>query len=140
MIALALTAALFLFFGLIGHAVLRIVHPWRPTLENLLLSPVIGVATSVLLVFVFNRAGLPVHVFGLFLAIALLAVGGAMAWRYRLKPNVPLCLSFGGLLGVALLLTGRPMLDFDLGWLSYVNDDMTNYVLGAQRFLEHGFV
>src|SRR5438270_13655408 len=109
MIALALTSTLFLFWGLIGHAVLCLLYPWRPKLETLLLSPVVGVATAVLLVFVLNRAGLAVRTFGLYLAVALLAVGLVFAWRQRQWPNVPLLISFGGLLGVAMLLTGRPM-------------------------------
>jgi hypothetical protein len=139
MIGFALTTALFLFWGLIGYAVVRTVHPWRPLLENLLVAPVVGVATSVLLVFLLNRAGLPVQSYGAGLAGALLIAGSVQAWRFRVRPDVAMCLSFAGVLAVAMFLTGRPMLDFNLAWLSYVNDDMTNYVLGAERFLRHGF-
>src|ERR1700730_4620303 len=112
MIALALTVGLFLFWGLIGYAVLRTLHPWRPTIENLLLAPVIGVATSVLLVFLLNRTGLPVMTYGPALAGVLLIASAVQAWRFRIKPDIPMCLSFAGILGVAMLLTGRPMLDF----------------------------
>jgi hypothetical protein len=45
--------------------------------------------------------------------------------------------------GVILLLSaladGWPSLGYGFDWVGYGNDDMTNYCLGAQRFLTHGF-
>jgi hypothetical protein len=37
------------------------------------------------------------------------------------------------------LVTAWPILKYGFSWLSYVNDDMNNYVLAAMRFLESGF-
>ncbi|MHB8626469.1 MAG: hypothetical protein ACYDEO_09715 [Aggregatilineales bacterium] len=40
---------------------------------------------------------------------------------------------------IALIVTGRPMLEFGFNWLSYTNNDMANYVLRAERLLNNGF-
>src|SRR4030081_1169850 len=98
MIAFALTVALFLFWGVIGYAVVKTLYPWRPTLENLLLAPIIGVATSVLLVFLLNRTGLPVRTYGAGLAGLLLIVAAFQSWRFRIRPDVANCISFAGVL------------------------------------------
>jgi hypothetical protein len=40
---------------------------------------------------------------------------------------------------VALLLIGRPLLEFGFNWVSYGNDDFANYVVSAHRLTLHGY-
>src|SRR5437867_8230708 len=115
-----------------------------PPLQEMLLAPVVGVVLTILPVFILSRAGIPVSRFGYPLAIALLVVAGALAVLVqRPTPFVDLpwrdYAPFAAALLLALLLTGRPMFEYGLDWVSFCNDDMANYCLGAVRFHQHGF-
>jgi hypothetical protein len=139
MIAVGLTLALFVFWTMVGYGVTAALHPRRHALQDLLLAPVVGFAVTVVSVFLLSRTGLPVSKFGPFLAVALLLLGGILLWRFR--PETPLrrYAPFAGVFLLGLFLTGRPLLEYGFDWLSYCNDDMANYCLGAQRFHDHGF-
>lgn len=139
MAALALCIGLFLYWHLLGLALVSVLHSRRNVLQSWLLAPAVGAAAVVLCVYWLNRFGVPVGRFGPALAMALFLAAGAVLLRTR--PVVPvrrLC-PFGVVLLFALLLIGRPMLQFGFDWVSYGNDDMTNYVMGATRALHHGF-
>jgi hypothetical protein len=103
-----------------------------------LLAPVFGLAALGLLVMVLNQAGLPVVAFARSLFVVTSLVGVAvLVWK---KPRSPVGLGwFSGILLGALLLSGWPLLIHGWSWVGYGNDDMTNYCLGAERFLRHGF-
>lgn len=139
MLALGLSISLFVFWGVVGFALLAVLHTQRNLLQNMLLAPVVGMAATVLPIFFLNRSGLPVARFGVQLAAALLLLSFGLIWR--LRPVVPLrCyMPFAWILLLAILMTGWPMLEFGFDWISYANDDMANYVLAAHRFLNHGF-
>lgn len=138
-IAFLLPIGLFIYFGLIGTATLSLLRTQRNTLQNLLLSPAIGVAFTLLPVFLLSRAGLPVKLFAIPLTLLLLLLSGAVI-VYR-KPIIPMSryIGFALVFFLSLFLTGRPLLHFGFNWLSYANDDMANYCLGALRFLNHGY-
>ena len=108
-------------------------------MRNTLIAPAVGVAVTLWPVFLLSRLGLPIASFGMPLAVALLAASILCVWRRR--PVVPTkqLTPFWLVLLLALVLVGRPMLKFGFDWLSYANDDMANYVLGAQLFLDNGF-
>jgi hypothetical protein len=131
--------ALFMYFGLIGTATLVVLRSQRNLLQNLLLSPVIGLAFTLLPVFLLSRAGLPVKSFAVPLTVCSFILS-VLIILYR-KPIIPFkhYLGFAAILFLALCLTGRPLLHFGFNWLSYANDDMANYCLGALRFLNHGY-
>lgn len=137
--ALLFTLAIFAFWVLIGFAVISVFNPRLRVLQGVLVSPSVGIAITILPVFFVNRLGIPVKDFGLILvtALALLAVL-VLAVKRPIFPVKRLVL-FGGVLVAALLLSARPMLSYGFDWVSFSNDDMANYSLGAQRFLNHGF-
>jgi len=139
MLALALTIAAFVFFALVGAAVLAIARPPGDGLQKLLLAPAVGIAAVDIPVLLLNRAGWPVGSFstGLIIALALLSAGALLRWGREFP-----CTRFGpfaALLLVALLLTGRPLLEFGFDWASHCNGDMGNYCLRATRLAHHGF-
>jgi len=139
MAALALSFGFFLFVTCVGRATLAVCQ-WRGGhLRAWLLAPATGLAVVVLAVMVFNQAGLPINTFAwpLTAAIALLAIG-AFFWR---RPTLPVraLAPFAAIVVFSLFWTGWPMLRFNFGWLSYVNDDFVNYCLAAERFKEFGF-
>jgi len=137
--AFLLPILLFLGLGSVGCALLALLHSRTNLLRTLLLSPVLGCLAVVISAFMVNRAGLPVRNFAWYLAglWGLFAIV-TLWWR---KPKLPMrrFLPFAGIFILALVLTGRPLLDFGYHWLSYSNDDMANYVLAADRFLNNGF-
>lgn len=140
MFALGLSISLVVFWGVTGLALLAVLHTQRNLLRNMLLAPVVGVAATVLPILFLSRAGLPVSRFGIPLTAALLLLNVGLIWR--LRPVIPLrhYLPFAGVLMLALLMTGWPMLEFGFDWVSFSNDDMANYVLAAHRLVNHGFM
>lgn len=139
MLALGLVIALFAFWSVLGYAVLRAVRAPMDPLQELLISPVVGVVVTTLFLFLINSAGLPVVRFayplgvGLFVvaAVPLLVMRPTLPWR-AWSP-------FGLVLLGGLLAVGWPLVQYGFDWLSLCNDDMANYCLGAARFLHNGF-
>src|SRR5256885_1639699 len=125
--ALALAFALFVFLALIGRAAIA-ACAWRGgVLRSWLLAPAMGVAVVVIAVMILNQAGLPVGRFARPLAL-LLAVGcaGLLWWRRPALPARALA-PFAAAALFSLLWTGWPAFEFGFKWISYVNDDFTNY-------------
>jgi hypothetical protein len=137
--ALALSLAFLLFCAFVGRAVLALCG-WRGgVLRAALLAPATGLAAVVLAVMVLNQAGWPVREFARPLAAGLAVLAaGILAWR---RPVVPwrVLAPFGLIAAGSLLWTGWPMLRFNFGWLSYVNDDYVNYCFAAERFKDFSF-
>lgn len=139
MSAFLFTFAIFVLWALIGFAVISVFKPGLRVLQGFLLSPALGIAVIILPVFFINRSGVPVKDFGglLLLVLALTSV----VILAIIRPVFPIkrLLPYFGVLTGALLLAGWPMFSFGFDWLSFANDDMANYCLAAQRFLNHGF-
>lgn len=138
MLSLLLTLAIFLFWVTTGYAILAACRRTQP-LPNLLLAPVVGMAVLALPAFFLSRLGLPVLRFAWPLTLVLLALAGGVLWLLRGRIGVRGYGPFAAVLLLGLLLTGRAALSFGFDWLSYCNDDMSNYCLIAQRLVEHGF-
>jgi hypothetical protein len=137
--AFLFTLGIFLFLALLGFAIISVFNPRLRVLQGILVSPAMGIAATILPVFFINRYGIPVKDFGLilvislaFMAILVLAIKRPLFSLKRLWPVM-------GILVGALLLSGWPMFSYGFDWVSFANDDMANYCLAAQRFLNHGF-
>lgn len=83
MLAFGLSIALFVFWGVLGYAILAVLKIRRSPVQNMLLVPVIGVSVTLLPVFWLNRVGLPIVQFELALAIASLLIRSGIFWYLR---------------------------------------------------------
>jgi hypothetical protein len=139
MIALLLVLGLFLYLTVVGQAVISLFKPRLGVLWSWFVAPTFGLATVVLLTTRLNVWGIPVKDFGPWMTLGLAVAAGAILWWRR--PVFPWrhLLPFFALCAVYLLYTGWPMLRFGFDWISYGNDDMANYCLAADRFLNHGY-
>ncbi|MEO8659634.1 MAG: hypothetical protein ABI693_14275 [Bryobacteraceae bacterium] len=139
--SVALSFALFVLWSVLGVGFLTAFYSRRNLLRNLLLAPVTGASLVLLFVFWINRLGIPVGRFGRPLWAALLVVSLGLLWFRRKRPIIPFrrTAPFVFLLIASFFLSGFPMLEFGTNWLSYGNDDMSNYVLGATRFHDFGY-
>lgn len=137
--ALLLTIVIFAYWGLVGFATLTLFPTRQRILQGILLSPPIGIAVVLLPVFFLSRADIPVNAFAGYL-ISILAVLAILILALK-QPIFPLkrLIGFFAIIVAALLLVAWPMLGYGFNWVSYANDDMANYCLGAARFLQHGF-
>jgi hypothetical protein len=138
MIAVLLTLGLFVFWLLLGHAVVSVTRR-AETLSNLLLAPVAGSALTLSVVNLASRAGVPVGRCAWPVLFALAAGAAVVLWRLRPSFALGRYVPFAGVLVLGLLLVGWPLLSYGFDWVSYCNDDMANYALMAQRFVNHGF-
>ena len=138
-LALLLTISLFVYWSIIGLGLISAYGSRKNVLRNALLSPALGAAANVLLIVWVNVAGIPVRRSAL--PIAATALAGALALSLRWRPVLPIkkLLPFVAVLLAAALLTGYPLLKFGFDWVSFCNDDMANYSLGATYFSHHGF-
>jgi hypothetical protein len=136
-IAFLLIIPIFSFWAVIGYGIVFALHTRRNLLQSALLAPAAGMAATVLLVLALNGLGLPVRYGG---PAATIILGAAAAWLFRrYRPLIPLrrLLPFVGVLSIAAIAAGYPLLRFGFNWISYGNDDMANYCLGAKLFLGH---
>ena len=138
MTAFALALAIFASWSVIGWSVLSIVHSRRNLLQNALLSPVMGAAVLLLVVFELNRFGLPVRIAGPAASVLVLSLVG-LGWRGRAPLPVRRLMPWLAVLAAAALLTGYPLFLHGFDWLSFSNDDMANYVLSAHAFVDQGY-
>lgn len=138
MIALLLALIFFAYFAIVGRATFALLDLRFGHVRTWLLAPTLGLAVIGLIVMVPNQSGVPMaaYVRPLILVIIIGALG-VLVWRNLVPPKglAPFALLATG----ALLLGGWPALVHGLNWVSYGNDDMTNYCLGAQRLISHGF-
>ena len=139
MLALAFSFSVFIFWTLVGRAVLALAHPRLGILRSWLLAPGLGLATLLMGLMVLNQAGWPIARFAWPLTLALAVAAIVVLIRYR--PCTPwrrLTPFFLAALA-SLLWTGWPALESGFKWISYGNDDMANYCLAAERFASRGF-
>lgn len=138
MYALLFSLAIFFFWGLIGVSTLTVFPSELGPRQKLLISPAVGIALNILIVFLLNRTGLPVKYFSTALSLGLLIVSSIIIMIKRPRFFEDFSVFILILVG-ALILVAWPMLNYGFDWTSYNNDDMANYCLGAQRFLNHGY-
>lgn len=137
MLPLLLALVLFLYFALVGYALVVSLRRSGNVLQDLLLAPMVGLSATLVLVFLLNRAGSPVQAMALFVGLGLLALAAALLRRAR-PPMLPLrYLPFAAVLVMALLLSGWPMLLHGFDWIAFFNGDMLTLSAGAQFLLHH---
>lgn len=139
MIALVLSLCVFAFLALVGSAVLALLAADEEPLYRLLLAPVTGAAATMIPLYLVSQLGLPVGRFGLGMAIGYaIASVSLLWWRGKRIPRKDF-LPFVLLALFAFLMVGWPMLRFGFDWVSFSNDDMANYCMGAERLLHFGY-
>lgn len=74
MMAFVITLLLFLYFAIVGYAILQVVPSRLKPAQNLLIAPAIGLCATLLPVFYLNRFGMPVKSFSIHLTLALFAL------------------------------------------------------------------
>lgn len=137
--AFTLPLLLFSFWGIVGYATLSLLSTRHNFLQNVLLAPVTGFAVTLICVFTLNRFGLPISSFAKILLFTLLIFS-----LITLKFNKPFFAvryysPFIAIFLLALCIAGYPLLEYGFNWISFGNEDMMNYCLGAFRFLRYGF-
>jgi hypothetical protein len=138
---------LFTYWTVLGCALLSPLERRMDGLRKLLLAPALGLVVNGLPLFLLNLNGIPVARAAWPLGIILL-VGAVLCLRASRpvgdrRESFPLWrqyLPFALVLLLGAVLTGRPMLRFGFDWVSFCNDDMANYCLGAQRVLDHAYL
>jgi hypothetical protein len=139
MISLILVALLFAFLGFVGQAVISLFRPRLGILWSWFAAPAVGLAVLLLICTRLNVWGIPMRSVGPWVTVVLLLASlGIFYWRRPVFPKRQL-LPFILIGAAALLYVGWPALRFGFNWISYGNDDMANYCLAAERFLEHGY-
>ena len=139
MIALLLVLATFLYLTFIGQAVVSALRPRLGVLWSWFIAPTIGLALLIVLITRLNVWGIPVRVAGPWLTLGMFVAAVAVfIWR---RPKLPWrqLAPFFGIVCLYLLYVGWPAVRFGFNWISYGNDDMANYCLAAERFLNHGY-
>ncbi len=139
MIPLLLVAGLFVYLSILGQAVVSLFKPRIGILWSWFVAPAVGLSVLLVVLTRLNVAGIPVRVAGPWATLGLLAASLAiLAWR---RPVLPLrkMAPFLAIAAGTLVYVGWPSLRFGFNWISYGNDDMANYCLAAERFLEHGY-
>src|SRR5688572_9864137 len=139
MIAFALSFWLLAIWLFVGYLILYLLDRESDPVRNALLAPTVGFSAILIPIFLSSRLGIPIGTSGwaiLAVVLVLTATG-----YYYFRPAIPIkrYLPFLGLLSLALIITGRPMFDFEFDWLSFSNDDMANYVMRADRLEHFGF-
>lgn len=138
MATLLLALCLFAYLSVLGRATFALLGVRFGRGRTWLIAPSLGLSVVSLLVMVLNQAGWPIAAFARILAGATFAGSLFVLWRRHILPPRTL-LPFAIILIAALLLGGWPALMYGWNWIGYGNDDMTNYCLGAERFLRQEF-
>lgn len=139
MTAISLSLLLFVFWAFVGFGLLAVFPSRLRVLTNMLLAPAVGLALTIVFLFIVNRWGVPVGRFAHLLLGGLgLGAAAALIWQRPLVA-VKRYLPFAALILLNAYLLGRPMLKYGFDWVSFCNDDMANYCLAAARFTDHGY-
>ncbi len=139
MLSFLLILGIFTFFTVVGQAVLSGLKVRFGVLWSWFLAPTLGMGITVLAINAASKWGQPIKTAGpiitIGLAVASLAV---LIWR---RPAFPFrkLLPYLAVLIFFLIYTGWPMFRFGFQWMSYGNDDMANYTLAAERFLNNSY-
>lgn len=137
--AFLLTLAIFVFWTLLGWATLSLFNPAMCHAQGFLVAPSLGLAVSLTLTFFLNRLGVPVTDFAQKLAFFLTTISICISIFRRPTLSTKHLLIVLGILCFSLILVAHPMFSFSFEWVSYGNDDMANYALGAKFLSDRGF-
>lgn len=139
MLALAFSLSMFAYWTVLGRAVTCVAYPRLGVLRSWLVAPAVGLSVVLLGLMALNQAGIPIGRF----ATIMTATFGVVACGILIgkRPLTDCRRTAGFFLAVlfAWVWTGWPAFETGFNWISYANDDMANYCLAAQRFIDHGF-
>jgi hypothetical protein len=138
-LAFALSVLALAYWTFVGYALTGVLAVRRPRISNLLLAPLVGISALILLLYSLNVLGVPVRYSAWPATLGLFVLAVVLLWARRPGFEVRRAVPFVVIILAGLMLLGWPMLRFGFGWLSFGNDDMANYCVGATRFLEHGW-
>jgi hypothetical protein len=139
MIPLLLSFAVFYLLTLVGFAVTPRKLIRQDRWLSIFLSPAVGLSAIILFVFSYSRLNFPISemLLPLMAFLFLLLLPGCYSKRREFLDKNEIFKII--LAPVGVIFTCWPILKFGSNWISYVNDDMNNYVLAAMRFYENGF-
>lgn len=106
---------------------------------EVLLAPALGFAVFTIPAVWLNLYGLPVGTFAYALFAAIVAATALRLIWVRASIDLRRLWPFALVVVVAMLLIGRPLLEYGIDWVSFGNHDMTTYCSEAQRQIAHGF-
>ncbi len=139
MLALAFSFLVFAYWTSLGRAVVALAYPRIGALRAWLLAPAIGLSVILLGLMFLNQAGVPIGQFATPLTVLLgIAAIAVLGWTRPVTPWKKLAPYFLAVM-FACVWTAWPAIQTGFNWISYANDDMANYCLAAQRFMDHGF-
>jgi len=138
-VPILLTCLIVCSLGIVGYGIVDGLGRQYPSTRRWLLMPFAGLALYAVAATFLNRAGLPAKSFAVPLLIGLLVAN--LSYGVIRRPNVSwrMAAPWCGAIVAAMLLVGWPLVVAGTNWISTGNGDMTNYVLGANHFYEHGF-
>lgn len=134
-------AGLLAYFAFVGFGILVACGTGLRQRQLLLLAPTLGLATAVVLAIALSRLGFSARTFAGPLAGALPVVSAIvlLARRPALMVSFKVAAPFLAICLFASIAAAWPLLLYGFDWLSFANDDMANYSLGALRFLNYPF-
>ncbi|MGC8484335.1 MAG: hypothetical protein ACP5O6_01675 [Candidatus Baltobacteraceae bacterium] len=137
--AAVLSLSIFFVLFAVGLAVLLLLKRGPLSVGEALIAPAFGIAAFVIPTVLLSQLGLPIERFAIaeFLALICAALG-VIFWRRGAVPW-QLLLIFVPLVAFAFVLIAWPQCIYGFNWVSFSNDDMTNYALAADRLVTHGF-
>jgi hypothetical protein len=139
MTAFFISTLLFTILLSIGFSIVPKQIVQKDSIVALLISPVIGLSILASIVFSISRIGIAIQniEIPIFVVLSLILVYSIIkAVRHVTDTKVYLKIA---MIPVGVSLSSWPIFLFGFNWVSYFNDDMTNYVLGATRFFNFGF-
>ena len=139
MLALGLSLYVFIILFSVGFCFIPRKFFEFDKLFALFLSPALGLSVLIIFIFTFNRLGFPIKEIRIPFLIVLLILGGIATYRARNLFIERALLAKLLIAPLGVLISAWPILKYGFGWISYVNDDMNNYVLAATRFYNFGF-
>ena len=139
MSALAAALAIFGSFAMLGLGVTALLPRSFSAELRARLAPGIGIGLYVIMALALSRSGLPARAFSTPLTIVLLVLSVCAIALRPIRLSWAAIAGILGPIGLACILVGSPFVSFGFHWVSYANDDMTNYSLSAQRFQDYGY-
>lgn len=136
----AISIGFLIYFWLVGFGLISLLNSQRDAVRNVLLAPAAGVALTILSVYFLSRAGFPLSAFAW--PLTSVTTGVAALILILRRPFLPARRIVPYLLvaAFALIVGGWPLFVDGFAWLGNVNPDLTNYVLGAHRLVNEGYI
>ncbi len=138
MIAAAASLAIFAYCTIVGFAVIATLgaedRPYLP-----LLAPALGAATIIIPGIWVSELGVPMGRAGPVELLIILAVAIFLLARARRRVHLTPYWPFAVIVLAGFVAAAWPIFQFGFNWLSYSNDDMSNYVLNGERLVELGW-